>query len=70
MKKYRVMIIYSANETVDVEANSPEEAAEKATAKAFLCHQCSDDLYLEDESYRIVTDAETGDELYSTENLS
>lgn len=41
--KYSVAIRYDAVQWIDVEANTPEQASEKATrrAGASLCHECS-----------------------------
>ena len=45
MTKYYVTIIYSASKSVEVEAESPQEAANKAYesegAYVSLCYQCS-----------------------------
>lgn len=47
MKKYGVTFIVYSSMTIEVEANSEEEACELAEKKAYepsLCHQCSDEL--------------------------
>ena len=48
MTKYYVTVIYSASKSVEVEAESPQEAANKAyeSDKAYvsLCHQCSHNI--------------------------
>ena len=56
MTKYYVTIAYSASKSVEVEANSPQEAANKAyeseDAYVSLCHQCSREIDIGD-PYRV-----------------
>ena len=51
MPKYRVTMLVDATVDVVVEAESEEEAKDKALINAYaptLCHQCSDDLEVGD----------------------
>ena len=50
MAIYQVMVLYDANEIVEVEAESDDEALDKAydNATARLCHQCAHDLNFND----------------------
>ena len=60
MNKYHVALIYSASTGLDVESDSPEEAAESAynskESSVRLCHQCSHKIDLGDCIRAIVTD--------------
>ena len=50
-KRYRVAILYDATTLHDVEAASPEEAADAAMDEAgsvSLCHQCVDEIEVGD----------------------
>jgi hypothetical protein len=52
VSKYRVTMITSASKTVEVEADSPEEAAAIAADEgtwASICHQCNTEFDLSDE---------------------
>lgn len=44
MQKYIVMGLVDATVTREVEADSPEEAAQKAELCVSICHQCSGEL--------------------------
>lgn len=58
--KYTVVMIAGATIVVDVEADSPDAARERACEEAYasLCHQCAHDVTLGDEWEPIqVTDA-------------
>jgi hypothetical protein len=49
--KWHVCVLYDASVTVEVEADTEEEAKEKAMDQAggiSLCHQCSDEIELGD----------------------
>lgn len=50
MKKYSVMIPFFCDVTVEVEAESIDEARERAvkTARGHLCHQCSQTVTMGD----------------------
>ena len=67
MSKYSVSLIFSADSGVDIEADSPEEAAELAynsnEASPSLCHQCARDVNLGDCIRTIVYD-ENGAEVF------
>jgi len=69
-KKYSVCIVLSADSHVDVEADSPEEAAELAAcsdeASPFICHQCNDGFNL-GEAYRFVVYDEDDKEVWVTD---
>ena len=64
MAKYTVYIVYDATEFVEVEADTAEEARDKAEelAQAHLCHQCANHLDLGDITNSIVID-EDGNEV-------
>lgn len=50
LKKYSVAIKVNATMYVEVEADSEEEAREKAWSEAYepsLCHQCSDEMEID-----------------------
>jgi hypothetical protein len=51
MSRYDVTLVYTASKCVSVEADSPEEAQEKAERKhghAGLCHHCARDLEIDE----------------------
>ena len=59
MSKYLVSIVFGAGTYVEVEAESPEEAEDKALAErshVMLCHYCSHKLEIADVTGCIVTD--------------
>lgn len=60
MAKYNVSLVFSADWGVEVEANSPYEAMEKAynspEASPSLCHQCANEVNLGDCIRAIVHD--------------
>lgn len=60
--RYIVMGLIHANTREEVEADSPEEAHEKAACHASLCHQCSDELELGD-SYGAIVEDDDGNEV-------
>ena len=65
MSKYSVSVIFDACKCVDVEAESPEQAADMAYDEAGyvgLCHQCSGEVEMGDAVRAIVYD-ESGDEV-------
>ena len=65
MHKYSVSVIFDASKCVDVEAESPEQAAGMAYDEAGyvgLCHQCSDEVEMGDAVRAIVCD-ESGEEV-------
>ena len=65
MSKYSVSVIFDACKCVDVEAESPEQAANIAYDEAGyvgLCHQCSGEVEMGDAVRAIVYD-ESGDEV-------
>lgn len=64
MKKFRIILLYDASELVEVEAETEEEAIDKAhqQAMACLCHQCANHLSLGDIIEEIV------DDLYDAED--
>ena len=49
--KYTVVLVAGATTVVDVEANTADEAREKACEEAYvsLCHQCAHDVTVGDE---------------------
>lgn len=49
--KYTVALTSGATTVIDVEADTPEEAREKACEEAYvgLCHQCAHDVTVGDE---------------------
>lgn len=64
--KYSVSLVYAAGSNITVEADSPEEAAERAyaseSASVQLCHQCAHEIELGG-CYRAVVCDESGEEL-------
>jgi len=66
MSKYQVCIIIDASNTVEVEADSPEDAMDLAynmdEASPSLCHQCSHDVGLAEAIKTFVYD-EDGNEV-------
>ena len=66
MKKYNVSLVFSADWQVDVKANSPDEAAEKAynseEASASVCYQCAGNINLGD-CIRVIVYDESGTEV-------
>ena len=69
MSKYQVSIIIAASNGIEVEADSPEEAAEIAYRhdKAFpmLCHHCAREVEIGD-TYNVIVYDESGmNELYN-----
>ena len=63
MPKYSVMGLIDATTWEDVEANTPQEAADNADLHVSLCHQCSRKMNVGDPLGYIVTD-EDGNEVY------
>lgn len=65
-EKYNVSLIFSADFEVEVEADSPDDAAEKAynsdAVSVSLCHQCSKDINIGD-CYRVIVCDEAGNEV-------
>ena len=63
MPKYYCTVIIDASVNIEIEADSPEEAAEKAMEndRSFvtLCHQCSSDLDTGD-ALRVIVADESG----------
>lgn len=49
--KYTVVLASSSTTVIDVEADTPEEARERACNEAYvsLCHQCSDSVEVGDD---------------------
>lgn len=56
MTQYSVTLLYDACQTVNVEAEDPQEAIEKAQQQGgvILCHQCANDIELADVIAEIV----------------
>ncbi len=56
MTEYNVLVGFDCNVSIEVEADSPEEARDKAQAEASvsLCHQCARDVNMNDQTYVIV----------------
>jgi hypothetical protein len=65
MPQYHVSLIYSASESITVEAEDRESAVDLAQqqSEAGLCHQCANHLDLGDPYDEVVTDALTGREI-------
>ena len=70
MNKYNCTVIFDASASVEVEAETPEQAAELALEMAegdqHLCHQCSRSLNTGDAIGAIVYDEECTQELLDT----
>lgn len=67
-KSYLVIANYSATASDLVEANSPEEAIEKANVDVDLCYECGGELSLgEIESIQVVADGGRGEVVYTEE---
>ena len=51
MSKYKVTLLYTATKQVEVEADSKEEANNKAMDEGYvcLCHQCADEIEIDDD---------------------
>ena len=66
--KYQVTLLYDASEVVEVEADSVEQAIDKAHmgARASLCNYCAQNLELGDAFKEIVCD-EDGNEIEEPE---
>lgn len=66
MENYNVSLIFSADWGVEVQANSPEEAAEKAynsdEASSSVCHQCAGNINIGD-CIRVIVYDESGEEV-------
>lgn len=60
MTQYSVTLLYDACQTVNVEAEDPQEAIEKAQEQGgvSLCHQCANDIELADVIAEIVYEGE------------
>ena len=61
-QKYTVTFYYQAAKVVHVSAETPEEAHGKALAFAHvsICHQCGEDLELNDDPIRMEVEDEKG----------
>lgn len=67
-KSYLVIANYSATASDLVEADSPEEAIEKANVDVGLCYECGGELNLgEIESIQVVADGGRGEVVYTEE---
>jgi hypothetical protein len=68
---YSVTVLFDASRSVSVEADSPEEAEEKAhnqVGSASLCHQCSDEIDIGDATGALVyKDDGAGDQVLDTQ---
>ena len=70
MKKYYCTVLFDASSNVIVEANTPEEAVEKAEYRTEgnqrLCHQCAETLDTGDITGVLVHDENAEEELLDT----
>ena len=73
MPKYYCTVIIDASVNIEIEADSPEEAADKAMEhdRSFvtLCHQCSRDLDTGD-AIRVIVCDQSGDCLLYTSDAA
>ena|SRR5690606_37861676 len=62
-KKYMVLVGIDANQPIEVEADTPEQAAELAAEELStnLCWQCSEKLYVSDEPRYFIVDSDDGE---------
>lgn len=67
MSIYNVTLVFDASNSIEVEASSPEEAAQLAydsdEASLILCHQCSRQIEIGDCNRAIVYDKDCSNEL-------
>ena len=68
MTKYYVTVIFDASKQIEVEADSPEDAAQKAYESdecyVSLCHRCSHEIDMGDAVRAFVYDESCTEELY------